>query len=68
LHPASSRGAKVTEETKRPTVALTRRRLTAMVAALEGNTLGVPRTDLDAALAWCHQKMRKMGMTDADTT
>jgi hypothetical protein len=53
---------------------LTRPRLKAIAAALaaqlageegEGDCADIPHKDFDGALDWCHQRMRRMGMTDA---
>jgi len=55
------------------TIKLTRRRLLAMTTALsvqlageegEGDGADIPHKDFQAALDWCHQKMRRLGMTD----
>lgn len=55
------------------TIKLTRRRLTAIATALsiqlageegEGDGADIPHADFQGALDWCHQKMRRMGMTD----
>jgi hypothetical protein len=31
----------------------------------EGDCADIPHKDFDGALDWCHQRMRRMGMTDA---
>jgi hypothetical protein len=56
------------------TIKLTRSRLQAIASALqvqlageegEGDLADTPHKDFQAALDWCHQKMRQMGMTNA---
>jgi hypothetical protein len=57
------------------TIKLTRRRLEAISSSLSAHLAGeegagdladISHKDLQAALDWCHQKMRRMGMTDAE--